>query len=293
MITINEYSKPIYVVFDHYEKIKNFILDETIFDKNGFVFILTSWYNTIYAVSIANLNPEYNIVMLANSMEEKAFFESRTKRDVLFCNHNAFLDENKFKILGNLPKFYDLVIDSAFHEYKNAEKAKKVENVLHIGYFKFVKRNTDDKVVPSYGKLANFVNGEYKKLNKVQINTYYNQSRVGGMFSECEGACFASSQYLLAGLPVISIKSQGGRDIWYNEYNSVICDNDEDSIYNAHQLALQKLESGEFNREKIRELHLYKMDEHRNALIEYIKSKVLKEGEEINIALFKKRFACF
>jgi hypothetical protein len=115
MIFINEYSRPIYIVFDHCDKIKNFMLDETVFDKNGVIFILTSWYNTIYAVSTANLNQEYNIVMLANTIEEKKFFESRTKRDVLFCNHNAFLDENKFKIIGNLPKIYDLVIDRAFH----------------------------------------------------------------------------------------------------------------------------------------------------------------------------------
>jgi hypothetical protein len=190
-----------------------------------------------------------------------------------------------------LPKFYDLVIDSAFHEYKNVEKAKKVENVLHIGYFKQSIKRPEDKVVPTYGKLANFVNGEYKLLNTVQINTYYNQSRIGGIFSESEGACFASSQYLLVGLPVVSIKSSGGRDVWYNEYNSVICDNDEDSIYNACQMAQNKLASGEFNREKIRELHLQKMDEHRNTLIEYIKQRVL--SEEIDVALIKQMFAHF
>jgi len=291
MIIINNYSRPIYILFDYDENIKNYILDETFFDKNGYIFILTSWYKTDKAVSIANMNPLYNIVILANSIEEKTFFETRTKSDVIFCNHNAFLDENKFKILGNLPKFYDLVIDSAFHEYKNVEKAKKVENVLHIGYFKQSIKRSEDKVIPSYGKLANFVNGEYKLLNKVQINTFYNQSQIGGIFSESEGACFASSKYLLSGLPVISIKSSGGRDIWYNEYNSVICDNDEDNIYSACQMARNKLASGEFNREKIRALHLQKMDEHRNALIEYITQRVL--SEEIDVALVKKMFSYF
>jgi hypothetical protein len=293
MMIFKDYSKPFYIIFDYFHKINNFLLDETFFDKNGVVFIMSSWHKSSCVLSMCNINSDYNIVLLANSIEEKTFFETTTKRHVLFCNHNAFLNENKFKILGNLPKFYDLVIDSAFHEYKNVEKANKVENVLHIGYFKFVKRDSDDKVVPSYGKLVNFVNGEYKLLDKVQINTYYNQSQVGGIFSEYEGACFASSQYLLAGLPVISVKSQGGRDIWYNEYNSVICDNDEDSIYNAHQLALKKLESGEFNREKIRELHLNQMDEHRNTIIEYIKENVLRDGEEIDTVLVKKKFACF
>ena len=43
--------------------------------------------------------------------------------------------------------------------------------------------------------------------------------------------------------------------------------------------------------EEIRELHLKQMDEHRNTLIEYIKCKVLTE--EIDVALVKRRFACF
>ena len=168
--------------------------------------------------------------------------------------------------------------------------ANKIKNTLHIGYFKYVKRNTDDKIVPDFGTLVNFKNGKYQRLEKHQINIYYNQSLIGGMFSECEGACFASSQYLLAGLPVISIKSVGGRDIWYNEHNSIICDNNEDSVYEAVETAKSKLSSGEFNREKIRELHLKQMDEHRNMLIEYMNSKFLLE---VDIDDIKKQMAFF
>jgi hypothetical protein len=56
-------------------------------------------------------------------------------------------------------------------------------------------------------------------------------------------------------------------------------------------MARNKLASGEFNREKIRALHLQKMDEHRNALIEYITQRVL--SEEIDVALVKKMFSYF
>jgi hypothetical protein len=82
-------------------------------------------------------------------------------------------------------------------------------------------------------------------------------------------------------LPVISIKSVGGRDIWYNEHNSIICENNEDSVYEAVELAKSKIVSGEFNREKIRDLHLKQMDEHRNTLIEYINKRFLNNEEKI------------
>ena len=292
MIIINNYSKPIYILFDYNPLIKNFKLDESFFDNNGLIFILTSWYKTDQVYKIVNTNSEYNIIILANSLEEKDFFEKKIKSDVLFCNHNAFLNENNYTIYNSIRK-YDLVIDSAFHEYKNVEIAKQIKNTLHIGYFKYIKKDTDDKVVPSYGILANFTNGDYKKIEKHQINIYYNQSLIGGIFSECEGACFASSQYLLCGLPVISIKSFGGRDIWYNEYNSIICENNEDSVYEAIELAKSKIISGEFNRDKIRELHLKQMNEHRNIFIDYINKRFLNEEKLVDINDIKKQLAYF
>jgi glycosyltransferase involved in cell wall biosynthesis len=202
--------------------------------------------------------------------------------------------KKKFTIYNLMQKKHDLVIDSAFHEYKNVQIANKIKNTLHIGYFKYCKENTDDKVVPDFGTVANFINGYYRKIEKHQINIYYNQSLIGGIFSECEGACFASSQYLLAGLPVISVKSVGGRDIWYNEENSIICDNNENSVFEAFEAAKSKIISGDFNREKIRELHLKQMDEHRNTLIEYINAKfLLKVDANIDTNDIKKQLAFF
>lgn len=292
MIVINEYSKPIYIVFDYCKKINNFKLDSEFFNPSGHVFILTSWFETPNAIKILESNPSYEITILANSMQEKEYFEKRTTRDVLFCNHNAFLNEHVFDIIGNVPKRHDLIVDSAFHEYKNVERANRIKETLHIGYFK---RDMMTKVViPTYGKLANFTNanGKYKRLPKPQINAHYNESRVAGIFSLTEGSCFASSQYLLAGLPVISTRSEGGRDIWYNEFNSIMCENDDESVYNAHQLAMKKLESGEFNARQIRDLHLRQMDEHRNRLIEYIKCNVLC-NETNDVDTMKRAFAHF
>jgi hypothetical protein len=291
MILINSYSIPIYILFDY--SISNDLKLDKKYKKKSLIFLLTSWYKTEKVVKIINSNKEFTIVILANSLEEKIFFEKKVSGDVLFCNHNAFLDEKKYTIYNSIKKKYDLVIDSAFHEYKNVNIAKKIQNTLHIGYFKYTKRNDDDEVIPNFGILANFKDDEYKRLDKHLINIYYNQSLMGGLFSECEGACFASSQYLLAGLPVISIKSVGGRDIWYNEYNSIICENNEDAVYEAVELAKSKIDSGEFNGEKIRFLHLKQMDEHRNTLIEYINKILLNEGKNIDANDIKKQIAFF
>lgn len=41
---------------------------------------------------------------------------------------------------------------------------------------------------------------------------------------------FFLSEYLVCGIPVVSTKSLGGRDVWYGEYNSIICEDNEESV---------------------------------------------------------------
>ncbi len=278
MSIINIYSKPIHILFDY--KFKSDFINKK-YDNNCFIFLLCSWYKSGFIIDIVNTYSEYNIIILANSIEEKLFFESKLKSDVLFCNHNAFLNEKTFNINeSDLNKEHDLVIDSAFHKYKNVDLANKIPNVLHIGY---IKKDISEVVIPDYGVILNYLSGSYKRINKTHINNFYNKSLMGGIFSTTEGACFASSQYLLCGLPVISTKSVGGRDIWYNDKNSVICENNEDDIFKAYETVKQKLKNNEFNKYDIRNTHLKQMDEHKNRVCLYIKDKFSLLNETINI----------
>ena len=55
-------------------------------------------------------------------------------------------------------------------------------------------------------------------MNDEEVNNFLNQCKVGIILSEVEGANYASIQYLLAGLPVVSTKSKGGRDVFFDPY---------------------------------------------------------------------------
>jgi hypothetical protein len=52
----------------------------------------------------------------------------------------------------------------------------------------------------------------------------------GLILSEEEGACYASSEYLLCGRPVVSTPSRGGRDVFYDATNACIVDPDPDAV---------------------------------------------------------------
>ena len=105
-----------------------------------------------------------------------------------------------------------------------------------------------------------------------------NSSICGGIFSLKEGACFASSEYLLCGLPVISTQSVGGRDVFYNENNSVICENNSDSVDEAFHEILSNLSL--FDKNVIRENKLNQMDFFRNELTSFVKDKIEDQYNE-------------
>lgn len=103
-------------------------------------------------------------------------------------------------------------------------------------------------------------------MNGATVNEYINKSIAGGIFSRTEGACRASSEYLLAGIPVISTKSIGGRDIWYDDYNSLICEDNPQSVYDC----MCALKSRVIDPEIIRNRHLAIADQHKSTLVNFI-----------------------
>ena len=66
----------------------------------------------------------------------------------------------------------------------------------------------------------------------------------------------ASSEYLLCGLPVVSTPSRGGRDVWYNDRNAVICAPTSAAVREAVEEIKTGLETGRFDRILIRGHHV-------------------------------------
>ncbi|AYV85675.1 MAG: glycosyltransferase family 1 protein, partial [Satyrvirus sp.] len=58
------------------------------------------------------------------------------------------------------------------------------------------------------------------------VSKYMNMSKCGIMLSASEGGCYSSTEYLYCGLPIVSTRSKGGRDAYYDDYNCLICDDD-------------------------------------------------------------------
>ena len=65
------------------------------------------------------------------------------------------------------------------------------------------------------------------------VNAALNRAAVGLCLSSVEGSNYASMEYMLAGLPVVSTPSVGGREIYFDHEYCTICDPDPVAVRDA------------------------------------------------------------
>jgi glycosyltransferase involved in cell wall biosynthesis len=169
-------------------------------------------------------------------------------------NHNCFLDYNLIKPLEE-DKLYDAIYTARFAPFKRHELASQVSNLALVAGSAW---GIENQSIPPHLYLNDAPLDLTGVLQKVC------QSRVGLILSEAEGACYSSSEYLLAGIPVVSTPSYGGRDVWYNEMNSIIASPTPQEVAKA----VLDLISKRSNSGLIRSLHITQSDIMRKRFIE-------------------------
>jgi glycosyltransferase involved in cell wall biosynthesis len=248
----------------------------------------TEWNFGFALKCLEKQNPSYppsNITFLANTKDQELQANSIGFKSIFF-NHNALLDEATYWLERDAETVYDLVLNTRpERNFKRPYLAKSVPNLAVIQGYNFRKDDYMDlhELEPAF-------------LNETRLTTQdvvkiYNQSMVGGIFSEKEGACYSSSEYLLCGLPVVSTYSEGGRDIWYNQWNSIICEPTQEAVSEAVSQAARKLADGIYSRYRIRSMHVSMQHEMRDRLCHYI-SVLCSMPESQSFRLLNSRLRC-
>ena len=152
--------------------------------------------------------------MMANSEQEyDNYIKYFDKHYVFFCsrhfNHGLKPDGSRIFSPKDIGKKYDFIFNGGHN--KQQEKLKYLDNLCILS-----KYSEKPKVKCNYYNEV--------KLSLQEVDSFINMSRVGIVTTECEGASWASLEFLLCGIPVVSCKSLGGRDVFYTEKNSVVID---------------------------------------------------------------------
>jgi len=238
---------------------------------------------------------QFSIVMLMNTPEQ-VDWAKQVGLSALFVNHNCWLDDGIFAPSGTKGKrTYSAIINSRPFNWKRIYLADKIEDLAWIkgGDYTDGQKWHWNPWYRSYG----YVNLEPLDCNRV--NRLLNRSEMGLILSgststgatgeeesdlqgDLEGACYSTGEYLLCGLPVISTISEGGRDVWLNDGNSVICRPDREGVYEAYRAMLDRIRSHGVDRKSIRDRFLQQRDSMRSTFIEYTRRILERHGIDID-----------
>jgi len=163
---------------------------------------------------------DHRIIYLANTLKEEELFRENGIR-AIFCNQNAFLDPSLFLPIPDMRKRFRAIYDAAFIPYKRHFLAGRVVGLALTAYVKKDTAKRDIRLVKETLSHAEWLRDGSTSgnlwLDDSEINRFLNEARVGLCLSAVEGAMYASAQYLLAGLPVVTTHSRGGRDVFFQE----------------------------------------------------------------------------
>ena len=174
---------------------------------------------------------KHRIILLCNELFTVDLFISHGV-EAIYCNQNCFVNESVFTINPSAVKIYDAVYNASMAPYKRHELAQKVESLALMTY-RYGGTHTSDYEKRVRARLlhAKWIKDSYSDKDKVparEIVRLYQKCKVGLCLSAIEGAMFASIEYLLSGLPVVTTKSVGGRDAFFDpEYVITVADTPE------------------------------------------------------------------
>ncbi|MEE4217572.1 MAG: hypothetical protein V2I48_08190 [Xanthomonadales bacterium] len=171
---------------------------------------------------------KHRITFLANTPDEQASLQA-TGLDAVYCNGSVFLSESVHCPVPGSEKDFNAVYDAVVSPYKRHELAVDVKKLALITYRKGDSTDRYIHATVKGLKDAAWLNGSPDKptvwINDRQVNQAINRARVGLALSAEEGFMYGSAQCLLAGLPVVSTHSVGGRDIFYDPaYTRIVAD---------------------------------------------------------------------
>ena len=262
-------------------------LFDSLKSKKAFVICNTSWHFEV-AENIAQLEkllvkfkneyPNFTFIFLCNTLRQLDLFKGKGI-NAAFCNNNCFIDEKIFFPLSDTQKKYDAVYDARLVAWKRHYLASEIDSLGLIYYaIPWLEDNSYMENILRDFAHARFFNhtetGECKKLNPPEINQILNECRIGLCLSAEEGAMYASMQYLLAGLPIVTTPSTGGRDVFFDDEIALIVEPTPEAM----KRGVKEMIGRNLSPARVREKTLKTIMEHRPRFISLIQNIYEQEG---------------
>ena len=227
--------------------------------------------------------PHEQVIIECPEPAIKDFVESNSDLGAIVLNHNSLLDPRLY--ITSSQKNFDAIVNSRPVLFKNLHLSNGVENLAFI---------------KGAGSEYDHTHREYSFINPVpnlgpkKVSELCAQSYCGLILSYAEGSCYSSTEYLLSGIPVVSMQSVGGRDIWYDDYNSIVIDPTDKTdaeLTDEVSSAVSIMKEKNLDPEIIRTNAIKLQQEHLATFKNKLQSIFDKHNEEVDAAeLFERQF---
>jgi glycosyltransferase involved in cell wall biosynthesis len=201
--------------------------------------------------------------LIVNASDEDVWRKRWLIKGAQFSS-SLYVNEHIYKPLDQ-PKHYDAIYTAQLQPFKRHGLAKAIKGLMVISY---------GGDLPSF--CPALAHADYNKefIPRPELAKKINQAYAGLCLSAQEGAMYASMEYLLCGIPVVSTPSKGGRDQFFNNENSIITPAQTDAVAQA----VQKWQKSPPNPERIREQALKQLNGVRLGLCTYVAQLIEQEG---------------
>lgn len=212
---------------------------------------------------------EHHLVL--NTPEELSLARIAGVRAV-HISHNVYCNERIFRPL-QLSKMYDAVYIAKSERFKRHELAKDIERLAIL-------RSSGAAIVDFCPAVAHATTNT-EVLDKANVAKFINQAHCTLALSAEEGGMFASFESLLCGVPVVSTPSRGGRDLFYDDSNSLIVNATSEDV----RKGVEKIKHSLKDTAQIRATAVLRLSELRVTYSKYIAEIIFRKRPDLYLSI--------
>jgi len=214
--------------------------------------------------------PNHELIFLCNTKRERKLL-ARAGERALLLNHSIVVSERIFYPIEGATIEFDAVYNANVASFKRHELAAAIPRVAYLTYYQShhgTKSEAQHRLAllrrPPGHQLINPIEDDLPVLLPPEtVNEVYGRAAVGLCLSLIEGAMNASMEYMLAGLPIVSTPSKGGRDHFFDPDYCLVVEPDPRAIRDA----VAALRSRAIPRDHVRSRTLAKLESERRRFI--------------------------
>lgn len=234
-------------------------------------------------------HPRHRLIFVVNA-RKNADELREVGEAAFFFNKTASVPEWIFRPLPDATGEFDAIYNAQLRHWKRHELTMAIERcvfVFHRGGVGADIIGGEQEILRRHGPLSGHVflnafdeEGVPIRFSPAEVNAALNRACVGLCLSEIEGAMFASTEYLLAGLPIVTTPSVGGRDVYFDPDYCLTVPPDPGAV----AAAVQALKARRIPRDHIRAKTLQRIEADRHRFLGFLNRLLAEAGSRQRLA---------